>query len=106
VQLLTLTLGPIELWAFSTTAEDAAVRNQLYRQMGPAETRRFLALLFPSGSITKELNERLNAVKEEIGMIQDENRLSVISQLVQDILDAYSRDPNSRSIKSVTSTVT
>ena len=99
VQLLTLTLGPIELWAFSTTAEDAVVRNQLYRKIGPAEARRFLALLFPSGTIGKELNERLNAYKDEVGVLEDENRLSVISQLVQDILDTYSYDPNSKSIK-------
>jgi intracellular multiplication protein IcmB len=104
VQLLTLTLGPIELWAFSTTAEDAAVRNQLYRQIGPSEARRFLALLFPNGSISKELNERLNAYKEQVGVIEDENRLSVIGQLVQDLLDAYSRDPNTKSLKAATDT--
>ncbi len=98
VQLLTLTLGPIELWAFSTTAEDAAVRNQLYRQIGPAEARRFLALLFPNGSISKELNERLNAYKEEVGVLGEENRLSVIGQLVQDLLDAYAQDPNTKSL--------
>ena len=99
MQLLTLTLGPIELWAFSTTAEDASVRNQLYRHIGPSEARRFLALLFPNGSITKELAARLNVYKEEVGgMIEDDQKLSVLSQLVQDILDTYARDPNSRSL--------
>ena len=101
VQLLTLTLGPIELWAFSTTAEDASVRNQLYRQIGPAEARRFLAALFPNGSVTKEISERLNALKEEVGLIEDEGRISVIDQFVNEILDAYSRDPNCRSLPSV-----
>src|SRR4029077_14719306 len=48
-QLLTNTLGPIELWAFSTTAEDARVRNKLYEKLGPGEARRVLANLFPSG---------------------------------------------------------
>ena len=33
-QLLTSTLGPIELWAFSTTAEDARLRNNLYKELG------------------------------------------------------------------------
>ena len=96
VQLLTLTLGPIELWAFSTTAEDASVRNQLYRHLGPAEARRFLALLFPNGSITKELTERLNALKEEGGLIEEENKNSAMDSLVQDILATYAQDPNSR----------
>ena len=101
VQLLTLTLGPIELWAFSTTAEDASVRNQLYRQIGPAEARRLLAALFPNGSVTKEISERLNALKEEVGLIEEEGRVSVIDRFVNEILDAYSRDPNCKSLPSV-----
>lgn len=99
VQLLTLTLGPIELWAFSTTPIDASVRNQLYKHLGPSEARRFLASLFPNGSVTKEVGERLNALKEEVGLIEDEGRLSVIDQFVNDILDTYSRDPNSKSMR-------
>lgn len=101
VQLLTLTLGPIELWAFSTTPADASVRNALYRHIGPAEARRFLAALFPNGSVTKEISERLNALKEETGLIEDATRISVIDQFVNDILDAYARDPNSKSMPSI-----
>lgn len=107
VQLLTLTLGPIELWAFSTTAEDANVRNQLYRHLGPAEARRFLASLYPNGSVTKEVTERLNALKEQGKTIEEESKLSVIDQLVSDILEAYAIDPNSKSlmaVKTMTST--
>ena len=96
VQLLTLTLGPIELWAFSTTAEDAAVRNRLYQHLGPAEARRFLAVLFPNGSITKELTERLNSLKDEGALIDDENKTSAMDSLVDDILATYSKDPNSK----------
>lgn len=98
VQLLTLTLGPIELWAFSTTAEDAFVRNQLYRHLGPAEARRFLANLFPSGTITKELSHRLAALKSQMGVIEEEGKGSVVNELIKDILDAYSKDPNSKSL--------
>lgn len=98
VQLLTLTLGPIELWAFSTTAEDALVRNRLYKHLGPAEARRFLALLFPNGSVAKEVAERLNRLKAEGGLIEEEGNVGVIEQLVDEILAAYARDPNSRSL--------
>lgn len=98
VQLLTLTLGPIELWAFSTTPVDATVRNALYRHIGPAEARRFLATLFPNGSVAKEITERLNLLKKEVGLIEDETKLSVVDQFVNEILDTYSRDPNSRSM--------
>lgn len=94
VQLLTLTLGPIELWAFSTTAEDAAVRNQLYRHLGPAEARRVLANLFPNGTVGKEIEERLAAMKAQEGLIEEDAKESVIEQLINDILAAYSLDQN------------
>lgn len=94
VQLLTLTLGPVELWAFSTTAEDASVRNQLYRHLGPAEARRLLAALFPNGSVAKEIEVRLGSMREQTGLIEDDAKESVIEQLITDILDAYSKDPN------------
>lgn len=98
IQLLTLTLGPIELWAFSTTAEDANVRNQLYRHIGPSETRRFLAALFPNGTVTKELAERLNQLRAGGGFIEEEAKLSVVDNLINDILKAYSHNPNSKSL--------
>ena len=98
IQLLTLTLGPIELWAFSTTAEDANVRNQLYRHIGPAETRRFLAALFPNGTVTKELAERLNHLRAGGGFIEEEAKISVVDNLIKDILKAYSHNPNSKSL--------
>ena len=94
VQLLTLTLGPIELSAFSTTAEDAAVRNQLYRHLGPAEARRVLANLFPNGTVGKEVEERLAAIKAQEGLIEEDAKESVIEQLINDILAAYSLDQN------------
>lgn len=74
VQLLTLTLGPVELWAFSTTAEDATVRNLLYRHLGPSEARRLLAALFPNGTVTKELEARLASMKQKVGLIEDDER--------------------------------
>jgi intracellular multiplication protein IcmB len=100
VQLLTLTLGPVELWAFSTTAEDAAVRNHLYRHLGPSEARRLLATLFPNGSVAKELEARLSGMKEKVGLIEEELKESVVEQLINDILNAYSKDPDIRSLPS------
>ncbi|MDR3441625.1 MAG: type IV secretion protein IcmB [Legionella sp.] len=100
VQLLTLTLGPVELWAFSTTAEDAAVRNHLYRHLGPSEARRLLATLFPNGSVAKELEARLAGMKEKVGLIEEELKESVVEQLINDILNAYSKDPDLRSLPS------
>jgi intracellular multiplication protein IcmB len=93
-QLLTSTLGPIELWAFSTTTEDAHVRNRLYKRMGPKETRRVLATIFPSGSVTKELEKRLQSMQEEGVLITEDDKSSAIDILVNEILQEYSRNPN------------
>lgn len=93
-QLLTSTLGPIELWAFSTTAEDSRIRNKLYAKLGPSEARRVLANLFPSGSVKSLIDARLAELKEQHGMIEESSNLSVADQLVEEILDAYAVNPD------------
>lgn len=97
-QLLTSTLGPVELWAFSTTAEDARVRNILYQKIGPAEARRVLANLFPSGSIKVLVERRLASIKEQGGVIEEANNLSIVDQLVEEILTAYSANPDVKNL--------
>lgn len=97
-QLLTNTLGPIELWAFSTTAEDARLRNKLYERLGPKEARRVLANLFPSGSVKSLIEARLAVLKEHQGLIEEGSSLSIADQLLEEILDAYSRNPDIKSL--------
>ncbi len=97
-QLLTSTLGPVELWAFSTTAEDARVRNKLYQKIGPAEARRVLANIFPSGSLKALVESRLEKIKEVQGMIEEANPLSIADQLVEEILQAYAINPDVKSL--------
>jgi intracellular multiplication protein IcmB len=97
-QLLTSTLGPIELWSFSTTAEDARIRNKLYLKLGPAEARRVLANLFPSGSVKSLVEHRLATLKETQGMIEETNNLSIADKLLEEILTAYSINPDVRSL--------
>jgi intracellular multiplication protein IcmB len=97
-QLLTSTIGPIELWAFSTTAEDASLRNKLYQRIGPGEARRVLAALFPSGSVKSLIEERLVSLKEERSMIEEFDNLSIVDQLLEDIIDGYSKNPDMRSL--------
>jgi intracellular multiplication protein IcmB len=93
-QLLTLTLGPIELWAFSTTVEDALVRNALYRMIGPVEARRVLATLFPNGTITKLIEKRLNKIREERGLITSTDNNSEVEKLIQEVLREYKANPH------------
>lgn len=100
-QLLTSTLGPVELWAFTTTAEDSNIRNQLYQKIGPAEARRVLANIFPNGTATKFIEHRLATIKEKGGLVDDEVKFSVLDQLVKEILQKYSQDPDVKYISMV-----
>lgn len=97
-QLLTSTLGPVELWAFSTTAEDARTRNKLYTKIGPAEARRVLANLFPSGSVKSLIEARLATLKEQKGLIEESAEVGIIDQLVQEVIEAYAINPDVRSL--------
>ncbi|MEO8401541.1 MAG: type IV secretion protein IcmB [Gammaproteobacteria bacterium] len=97
-QLLTSTLGPIELWAFSTTAEDARTRNKLYQKIGPVDARRVLANLFPSGSVKSLIEGRLAVIKEQKGVIEESTELGIIDSLVEEILEAYSKNPDVKSL--------
>ena len=54
---LTLSLSPQELWAFSTTAEDAVLRRELYRHLPPAQALELLARRFPGGSAKDSLEQ-------------------------------------------------
>lgn len=98
LQLLTLTLGPAELWAFSTTSEDVLLRNALYDSMGPVEARRVLSNLFPQGSAAKFLQTRLNKETQGSGVISDDDRKSVVNKLIDDVLKAYAENPNVKSL--------
>jgi intracellular multiplication protein IcmB len=48
-QLLTNTLGPQGMWAFSTTTEDAGIRDYLYEMIGVTKTLSLLGSRYPGG---------------------------------------------------------
>ena len=98
-QLLTSTLGPVELWAFSTTAEDAHIRNKLYQKLNPAEARRVLANLFPSGSIKSVLESRLVQLKEQGGLIEEASTVGIVDQLIAEIMAAYADNPDVKKLQ-------
>ncbi len=60
-QLLTSTISPVELWAFNTTVEDVAIRDTLYKKIGPVSTRQLLAERFPKGSAIDEIEMELKS---------------------------------------------
>ena len=79
-------LGPIELWALSTTAEDTALRSILYERLGSAEARRILAKRFPAGSAKPEIEAQLETVMATGRMVDDAERSNVISRMADDLV--------------------
>lgn len=71
------TLGPIELWAFSTSAEDVSIRNRLYSILGASRARQMLAMKFPGGSARNEIRRRVLS-KSEGG----DSRQAMISEVI------------------------
>lgn len=84
-QKLNLTLGPAELWAFSTTAEDVALRSLLYEAIGPRLTRQVLARRFPGGSAKSEIEAQVARMEESGQRIDKEGRVDIIGNLVEDL---------------------
>jgi intracellular multiplication protein IcmB len=86
-QHLINTLGPIELWAFSTSAEDVAIRNRLYARLGASQARRLLGANFPGGSARSEIRRRVQDLQEK----SEGERVSVgtvIEMIVEELIDS------------------
>ncbi len=81
-QHLINTLGPIELWALSTSAEDVAIRNRLYSRLGAGRARQMLAVNFPGGSARSEIKRRIHMRSEK-----GETRQAALSVIVEEIVE-------------------
>ncbi|KVR89430.1 type IV secretion protein IcmB [Burkholderia vietnamiensis] len=90
VHLLNNTIGGINLWAFSTSNEDTFVRDELYRRIGPVESRRILARLYPGGSLSDEI-ERRKQRKEDSGVMDSRVAEGVITELIDEIQAKHER---------------
>ncbi len=80
-QHLINTLGPIELWALSTSAEDVAIRNRLYTKLGAGRARTMLAAAFPGGSARSEIKRRVFKLSEDGG-----SHTAATSQIIEEIV--------------------
>ncbi|VTZ48787.1 Intracellular multiplication protein IcmB [Methylocella tundrae] len=85
-QLLVNTLGPIELWALSTTPGDTALRNRLYDRVGFSEALRRLSKIFPGGSALKEI-ERRKSERLRGGELDARAEMGVIDQLTDELIN-------------------
>jgi intracellular multiplication protein IcmB len=50
--------------------------------------------MFPGGTAAKVVEERLANYRERGRMVDEEVKSGVIDQLISEILDAYSKNPN------------
>ncbi len=85
-QHLINTLGPIELWALTTAAEDVAVRQRLYTRIGADRARKVLAIKYPGGSARSDIRRRINA-KTESGHIEEATTGFVVEEIVEECID-------------------
>jgi intracellular multiplication protein IcmB len=87
-QKLVNTLGPIELWALSTTPGDTALRNRLYEKVGFSEALRRLSKIFSNGSALKEI-ERRKSERLRRGEIDARAQSGVIDELASELIDGH-----------------
>ena len=97
-QHLLNTLGPIELWALSTSSEDVAIRSRLYDRLGASVARRILAANFPGGSARGEIKRRIMALSEK-GDTQSASLNKVIETIVEELVAAGQNSLNKVSIE-------
>ncbi len=76
------TLGPIELWALSTSSEDVSIRTRLYNRLGAHRARQMLAANFPGGSARGEIKRRVLMMAEK-----GETRSAALSEVINGIVD-------------------
>jgi intracellular multiplication protein IcmB len=79
-------LGPVELWAISTTPNDVGLRTRLYERIGPGEARRRFACVFPNGTAKHEVIRRKD---ERLRRGEDDSRaqVSVFEELADELIN-------------------
>lgn len=81
------TLGPIELWALSTSSEDVSIRTRLYDILGAHRARQMLAANFPGGSARGEIKRRIIDLAEK-GETRSAALSTVIDTIVKELVEA------------------
>jgi intracellular multiplication protein IcmB len=97
-QHLVNTLGPIELWALSTSAEDVELRNQLYVTLGASTARQVLAKFFPGGSARQEIRRRV-VLRTERGEVESGSTGLVIAEIARELMGQARTDVTTAIVK-------
>lgn len=86
IQHLFNQLGPVEIWALSTTHEDTSLRSMLYEAFGPQKARGVLARRFPKGSALELIESRLLAMESRGLAIDEKVRGNTIRMLADEMI--------------------
>ncbi|WP_231365834.1 MULTISPECIES: hypothetical protein [unclassified Thioalkalivibrio] len=97
-QLLKFAKGPMELWAFSTTSEDAKLRDEMGRRIGDKEARRALAARFPSGSAKNEIEKRMDSDNQSEAGYQKKSE-SIIGDLADEVIEWWHTEQHRMQVK-------
>ena len=97
-QFLMNTMGPIELWAYSTSSEDVALRRRLYEQLGAQRGRQVLAASFPTGSARSEIQRRV-ALRTESGEVASSATGAVIDEIAADLARMAIAEPIQQALR-------
>ena len=84
-QLVVNTLGPIELWALSTTPQDVALRSRMYERCEPKRARALLARRYPSGTAVADVERRMR-LAEERGKREEASETAAYEAIVGELL--------------------
>jgi len=87
-QFLVNSLGPVELWALSTTPGDTSLRNRLYEKVGFSESLRRLSKVFPNGSAMDEIERRTKA-RLRTGDAVDRVEAGVVDELARELIEGH-----------------
>ena len=87
-QFLVNSLGPIELWALSTTPGDTSLRNRLYERVGFSEGLRRLSRVFPNGSAMDEIERRTKA-RIKKGDAAERVEAGVVDELARELIEGH-----------------
>jgi len=80
-QSLMNTIGPVALWAFSSTTEDVTVRNALYNRFGIDRTLRLLGRKWPGGVKEEAERRKINRRESDI----DELKTDVLQEIINEL---------------------
>lgn len=86
-QLLYTRAGPLEIWAYNTSATDMALRDALYERMGVKSALLFLAKTFPGGSARpyiEEMRRTMDAKKSS-----DESITNIVIGKLEPRIEAF-----------------